>query len=58
MQCATVEEGVELNLLQAIGSADTLFITRGDVARRRLAFAAGYGAFDCDNISGHGFEGR
>lgn len=55
VQCAPVEEGVELDLLQTVGRVDTLFVARGDIARRRLAFAAGYGAFDGDNISGHGF---
>lgn len=57
MQGATVEEGIELDLLQTVGRADTFLVARGDVARRGLAFAAGYGAFNGDDISGHNFEG-
>lgn len=57
VQGAPVEEGVELDFLQTVGREDTLLVARGDVARRRLAFAAGYGAFNSDNFSGHSFGG-
>ncbi len=57
MQRAPIEEGIKLDLLQTIGRADAFLVARGGVTRRRLAFAAGYGAFDGDNFSGHGLEG-
>lgn len=48
---ATLETGVVFHFFNALGHG--FFVARGHVARRRLAFFAGFSAFeDCD-ISGH-----
>jgi hypothetical protein len=42
---AALEEGVELDLLKASGSAEALLVTRGDVTGSWLALGFRFGAF-------------
>ena len=50
MKRAALQERIVLNLFQAAGSTQAFFITRGDVAGRRLSFGFSLGAFEDENV--------
>ena len=53
VQSTTLQEGVELNLLQTTGGALALLVAGGDVARGGLTLSLGLRAFQDDDISRH-----
>ena len=53
VQSTTLQEGVELNLLQTTGGTLALLVASGDVARGGLTLCLSLGAFQDDDISRH-----
>ena len=53
MQRSATQKLVKLDLLQTTRGVQALLVARRDVARRRLAFGFGFGAFEDDDVSRH-----
>ena len=53
VKSAALQERIILNLFQTVRRTQALFVTRGDVAGRRLSFGFGLGAFEDDDVSRH-----
>ena len=53
MECPAAQELVELHLFQTPWGVEALFVTSGNVTRRRLTLSSGFGAFEDDDVSRH-----
>lgn len=53
MKGSALEEVIEFHFFKASGSAQALFVARGDVTGRRLALSFRFGAFKDNNLAWH-----
>ena len=58
MQRTATQEMIEFDFLKTTWGKQALLVTRRHEAGRRLAFSLGFGAFEDDDVAGHGMKGR